>query len=155
MMSRLAVEWRRSWKRIGRTTIPAVLGAAPLRLVLGRPDVAASLPPADVAVALHRAGATERPAQDPFQVHVRAHLRAVGPRDDQVGGRRRDGDAQERHRGSQAGARNPLDRHPRHAKQVAHEYFGVDVKVLWETVREDLPSLLTVLRAVLARPEFP
>ncbi len=39
--------------------------------------------------------------------------------------------------------------------KVAHEYFGVDVKVLWETVREDLPSLLTVLRAVLARPESP
>jgi uncharacterized protein with HEPN domain len=35
--------------------------------------------------------------------------------------------------------------------RVAHEYFGVDVKVLWETVREDLPTLLVSLRLVLAR----
>jgi len=32
--------------------------------------------------------------------------------------------------------------------RVTHEYFGVDVKVLWETVREDLPPLLASLRAV-------
>jgi uncharacterized protein with HEPN domain len=32
--------------------------------------------------------------------------------------------------------------------RVAHEYFGVDVGVLWATVREDLPSLLASLRAV-------
>ena len=37
--------------------------------------------------------------------------------------------------------------------RVAHEYFGVDVKVLWETAREDLPSLLAELRAALARPD--
>jgi uncharacterized protein with HEPN domain len=37
--------------------------------------------------------------------------------------------------------------------RVAHEYFGVDVKVLWETVREDLPSLLAALRALLASPD--
>jgi uncharacterized protein with HEPN domain len=37
--------------------------------------------------------------------------------------------------------------------QVAHEYFGVDVKVLWQTVREDLPALLASLRGVLARPD--
>ena len=37
--------------------------------------------------------------------------------------------------------------------QVAHEYFGVDVKVLWETVREDLPPMLASLRGVLARPD--
>lgn len=35
--------------------------------------------------------------------------------------------------------------------RVAHEYFGVDVKVLWETVRGDLPPLLATLRATLAR----
>lgn len=35
--------------------------------------------------------------------------------------------------------------------RVAHEYFGVDVKVLWETVREDLPALLAALRALLER----
>jgi uncharacterized protein with HEPN domain len=39
--------------------------------------------------------------------------------------------------------------------RVAHEYFGVDVKVLWETVREDLPSLLAALRAMLARTSQP
>lgn len=32
--------------------------------------------------------------------------------------------------------------------RVAHEYFGVDVKVLWETVREDLPKLLEALKAL-------
>lgn len=35
--------------------------------------------------------------------------------------------------------------------RVAHEYFGVDVKVLWETVREDLPSLVAALRSAIAR----
>jgi uncharacterized protein with HEPN domain len=35
--------------------------------------------------------------------------------------------------------------------RVTHEYFGVDVKVLWETARADLPSLLASLRAALAR----
>ncbi len=38
--------------------------------------------------------------------------------------------------------------------KVAHEYFGVDVKVLWQTVREDLPSLLVTLRALTARPDL-
>ncbi len=35
--------------------------------------------------------------------------------------------------------------------RVAHEYFGVDVKVLWQTAREDLPALRAALRAALAR----
>jgi len=30
--------------------------------------------------------------------------------------------------------------------KVAHEYFGVDVQVLWNTVRDDLPPLLPALR---------
>jgi uncharacterized protein with HEPN domain len=34
--------------------------------------------------------------------------------------------------------------------RVAHEYFGVDVKVLWETVREDLPPLLILLRGIVS-----
>ncbi len=38
--------------------------------------------------------------------------------------------------------------------KVAHEYFGVDVQVLWQTVREDLPPLLTALRALLARNDL-
>jgi len=37
--------------------------------------------------------------------------------------------------------------------KVAHEYFGVDVKVLWQTVREDLPPLLTTLRALALRSD--
>jgi uncharacterized protein with HEPN domain len=37
--------------------------------------------------------------------------------------------------------------------QVAHEYFGVDVKVLWQTVQEDLPPLLATLRALAARSD--
>lgn len=37
--------------------------------------------------------------------------------------------------------------------QVAHEYFGVDAKVLWQTVREDLPPLLATLRALAARSD--
>jgi uncharacterized protein with HEPN domain len=35
--------------------------------------------------------------------------------------------------------------------KVAHEYFGVEVKILWQTVREDLPALLPLLGAVAAR----
>jgi uncharacterized protein with HEPN domain len=38
--------------------------------------------------------------------------------------------------------------------KVAHEYFGVDVKVLWQTVREDLPALIARLRAVAERPDL-
>lgn len=32
---------------------------------------------------------------------------------------------------------------------IAHEYFGVTGDTLWKTVREDLPSILEPLRAVL------
>lgn len=32
---------------------------------------------------------------------------------------------------------------------VVHEYFGVDVSILWQTVHHDLPPLLPKLRAVL------
>ncbi len=38
--------------------------------------------------------------------------------------------------------------------KVAHEYFGVDVKVLWQTVREDLPPLLVTLRGLAARSDL-
>jgi uncharacterized protein with HEPN domain len=37
---------------------------------------------------------------------------------------------------------------------VAHEYFGIDVNVLWQTAREDLPSLLESMRALLARADL-
>jgi uncharacterized protein with HEPN domain len=32
---------------------------------------------------------------------------------------------------------------------VAHEYFGVDSEILWETVRSDLPPLVPQLEAIL------
>ncbi len=33
---------------------------------------------------------------------------------------------------------------------VVHEYFGVDTRILWQTVRGDLPPLAPLLEAVLA-----
>ena len=33
---------------------------------------------------------------------------------------------------------------------VVHEYFGIDARILWETVRGDLPPLVPRLAAVLA-----
>jgi uncharacterized protein with HEPN domain len=33
---------------------------------------------------------------------------------------------------------------------VVHEYFGVSEKVLWETVRQDLPSVTEPLQRVLS-----
>jgi uncharacterized protein with HEPN domain len=38
--------------------------------------------------------------------------------------------------------------------RVAHEYFGVDVKVLWQTVREDMPPLIPMLRELAARSDL-
>jgi uncharacterized protein with HEPN domain len=38
--------------------------------------------------------------------------------------------------------------------RVTHEYFGIDVTVLWQTVREDLPALLESLRALQARADL-
>lgn len=37
--------------------------------------------------------------------------------------------------------------------KVAHEYFGVDVEVLWQTVRDDLPPLVEALRRLEARSD--
>lgn len=39
--------------------------------------------------------------------------------------------------------------------KIAHEYFGIDVKVLWQTVREDLPPLIATLRALATRSDLP
>ena len=33
---------------------------------------------------------------------------------------------------------------------VIHEYFGVDKKIIWETITNELPLILTGLRALLA-----
>jgi len=34
---------------------------------------------------------------------------------------------------------------------IVHEYFGVSLKILWETVSSDLPPLVTVLQAILVK----
>lgn len=36
---------------------------------------------------------------------------------------------------------------------VIHEYFGVDLKVIWKTVRQDLPPLRVALAKILADVE--
>jgi len=33
--------------------------------------------------------------------------------------------------------------------KLIHEYFGVDISVIWKTVKEDLPVLITQLNAIL------
>jgi uncharacterized protein with HEPN domain len=35
---------------------------------------------------------------------------------------------------------------------VAHEYFGVDPSIIWQTVRHDLPPLEAPLRRLLRQP---
>ena len=37
--------------------------------------------------------------------------------------------------------------------KLIHEYFGVDLEVLWRTVQEDLPPLADAIRQVLAQME--
>lgn len=37
----------------------------------------------------------------------------------------------------------------RHAGQLIHEYFGVNLQVLWKAVREDIPPLKSSLVSVL------
>lgn len=39
--------------------------------------------------------------------------------------------------------------------RITHEYFGIDVGVLWATVVEDLPRLRGEFRALLARNDLP
>ena len=34
---------------------------------------------------------------------------------------------------------------------VIHEYFGVDLKIIWETVRHDLPMVLPSLQEILSK----
>jgi uncharacterized protein with HEPN domain len=33
---------------------------------------------------------------------------------------------------------------------VIHEYFGIDMPILWETIQHDLPPLLPRLQEILA-----
>ena len=37
--------------------------------------------------------------------------------------------------------------------KLIHEYFGVDLEVLWRTVQEDLPTLAEAIRGMLAQVE--
>jgi uncharacterized protein len=32
---------------------------------------------------------------------------------------------------------------------LAHEYFGVNTKIVWETIQTDLPAIVPVLKALL------
>ena len=32
---------------------------------------------------------------------------------------------------------------------LIHEYFGVDLPILWNTIRSDLPPLLPILKSIL------
>ncbi|MFH0728094.1 MAG: HepT-like ribonuclease domain-containing protein [Pseudomonadota bacterium] len=33
--------------------------------------------------------------------------------------------------------------------KLIHDYFGINLKVVWKTVKEDLPSLMPHLRRIL------
>ena len=33
---------------------------------------------------------------------------------------------------------------------LAHEYFGVDLEIVWNTIREDLPALLDAVKRIIA-----
>ena len=36
---------------------------------------------------------------------------------------------------------------------LIHEYFGVDLPILWKTIRSDLPPLVPALKAVLSQQD--
>lgn len=38
---------------------------------------------------------------------------------------------------------------------IVHQYFGVDQKILWDVLQEDLGPLLTRVREILAGPIEP
>ena len=50
---------------------------------------------------------------------------------------------------TEANARIPWSRMRAMRNVVVHEYFGVDARILWETVKGDLPPLVPKLQAVL------
>jgi uncharacterized protein with HEPN domain len=33
--------------------------------------------------------------------------------------------------------------------KMIHEYFGIDLEILWKTIKEDIPSLKPLIKAVL------
>jgi hypothetical protein len=90
MRRRLAVVWRRSWNRMGRTRAfghrrIAVRRAAALVRVCRLLGMAAVPLAADVLVAGDDPRATERASQDPLEIGVLSHHGAVRPREDEVG----------------------------------------------------------------------
>ena len=32
--------------------------------------------------------------------------------------------------------------------KIAHEYFGVDIEIIWETIQESLPELKKAMRGI-------
>jgi len=36
---------------------------------------------------------------------------------------------------------------------VAHQYFGVDLAIVWDTVHEDVPALVTNMQEILDREQ--
>lgn len=36
---------------------------------------------------------------------------------------------------------------------VVHQYFGVDLSIVWQTIREDIPPLISQLEAILKKKE--
>ena len=50
-------------------------------------------------------------------------------------------------------SRFAVDRDCSDAGQAIHEYFGVDLEIVWETVRNDLVSLESAIRKILEEAE--
>ena len=34
---------------------------------------------------------------------------------------------------------------------LTHEYFGIDLEIVWKTVKDDLPALIEAVRAILGK----
>ena len=37
--------------------------------------------------------------------------------------------------------------------KLVHRYFGIDVEIIWKTIQEDLPDLITALEDIIRREE--
>lgn len=44
---------------------------------------------------------------------------------------------------------------PAMRNKLTHEYFGINMKVVWRTVREDLPPLVQALRKAIKKTRTP
>lgn len=38
---------------------------------------------------------------------------------------------------------------------VVHEYFGVDLNIIWTTIREDLPVLISQMKTIMEKEQGP